>query len=154
MSTGNRWLITAFIRIFVFEALGLRHTCCDIDRINHYGYQNMHIPPTPRYPPATLRRIQKEDAYLMDLLEKLVLTLDADYDAFDGDLKAFIENCVEPELEKKLKEIRKEDEDEFGQGRRELGVAMKVYSDDEEEKEEIEDVESDDEPEVSSDEEG
>jgi len=153
---GCRELITAFIRIFIFEELELQHTCCDIERTLQatiYMILDGSISPTPRYPPAALRRIQQEDAYLVTFLEELVPAFDNAYDAFDGDLAAFVADYMDPELKQKKKELAKQDEEKYGQGRRELGVAMEVLSDDEEDEEESEDAESEFESDETSDQE-
>ncbi|KAF2868554.1 hypothetical protein BDV95DRAFT_670156 [Massariosphaeria phaeospora] len=151
----NRPLITAFIRISIFEALDLRHTCCDIEKITRSNFRNFSPPPWyPAAPP--LWKIQKEDAYLVDVLNELVPAFDADYDAFDGDLTAFVTNHLDPKMQEKLEELKRQDEKEYGQGRRELGVVMEVQSDDDNDDEENEegtkDVESENDDEESSDE--
>ncbi|KAF2642199.1 hypothetical protein P280DRAFT_296468 [Massarina eburnea CBS 473.64] len=134
----NRWLITDVIRGFGFWKLGIKHTCCDIERICSLYYPKPSTSPTPRYPPKELRRIQKEDAFLVDLLEKLVLQFDADYDNFEGDLRAFIEQHLIPRLDDELRKLKRQDIEKYGKGRRELGVVMNVGSEDEDEDEEEE----------------
>jgi hypothetical protein len=137
----NRWLVKSFIRSYVFESLGIRHTCCDIERILHEDNPDLDKSPTPRYSPTILRRIQKEDAFLVDLLEELVPVYDAEYDSFDGGLEAFVTDYMDLDLEKRLGEIRSQDEEQYGEGRRELGVVMEVESDDEVEEDPISDEE-------------
>jgi len=146
---------TAFIRIFVFEELGLQHTCCDIERIldSQDDEAAIALSPTPRYPPATLRRIQQEDACLVTILEELVPAFYNAYDTFHGDLAAFVANYMDPMLKEKKKDLARHDQKEFGQGRRELGVVMEMLSDDEEGEDESEDAESEVEDEETSDEE-
>jgi hypothetical protein len=138
---NSRGLISDFIRACVFSRLKIRHTCCDIERIQHLGKPNLSKSPTPRYQTRELQRIQKEDAYLVDVLEKLVPELNADYDNFEGNLKDFVYGHMYPRLDEVLKELKRRDREKYAQGRRELGVVMEIGSEDEEEDEEVEEIE-------------
>lgn len=122
---NNRWLVTQFIRLTIFSYLGIRHTCCDISWIvrgNHNFFR-------PRYPPRETRRIQDEDRYLTDLFEQLVEELDKEYDTFGGDLTTFYDERLMPRLNSELDRLKEEDA-QFTQGRRELGVRMEMVSSD------------------------
>jgi hypothetical protein len=138
---NNRGLISDFIRACAFSQLGIRHTCCDIQRILHWGTPDLSKSPTPRYQTKELQRIQKEDAYLVDILENLVPKLDADYDNFEGDLEHFVLDHLYPRLENVLKDLKRQDTEMYAQGRRELGVVMEIGSEDEEEDGEVEEIE-------------
>jgi hypothetical protein len=152
---NNRWLINAYIRLYTFDVLELRHTCCDIRRVQHGRYEDidLSISPTPRYPPTILQRIQKEDAFLVSLLEELVPAFDADYDTFGGDLEAFVKNYLDPQLKEKLKVIKKQDTEQYGQGRRELGVIMELEADEENTEEDVNNDKLEGEDKTSSDDE-
>jgi hypothetical protein len=139
---NSRGLVSAFIRASAFAKLEIRHTCCDIERIHHWGKPDLSKSPTPRYQAKELQRIQKEDAFLVDTLEKVVPELDAEYDNFEGDFKAFVREHFDPRLDKVLKDLKREDKKMYAQGRRELGVVMEIGSEDEEEDEEVEEIES------------
>jgi hypothetical protein len=138
---NSRGIISSFIRACAFSKLEIRHTCCDIKRIHHGGEPDLSKSPTPRYQTRELQRIQKEDAYLVDILEKVVPELDADYDNFEGDLKAFARRHLYPRLNDVLKDLKRQDTHMYAQGRRELGVVMEIGSEDEEEDGEVEEIE-------------
>jgi hypothetical protein len=141
-TVNGRGLISDLIRACAFSKLEIRHTCCDIERILHWGKPDLSKSPTPRYQARELQRIQKEDAYLVDILEKLVPELDAEYDNFEGDLKAFVREHLHPRLDDVLRDLKRQDRDLYAQGRRELGVLMEIGSGDEEEDEEVEEIDS------------
>jgi hypothetical protein len=136
----SRGFISDFTRACVFSKLGIRHTCCDIKRIQHKGKPDLLKSPTPRYQTRELQRIQKEDAYLVDILEKLVPELDAEYDNFEGNLEDFVYGHLYPRLDNVLKDLKKKDTEMYAQGRRELGVVMEIGIEDEED-EEVEEIE-------------
>jgi hypothetical protein len=138
---NSRWLISSFIRACAFSKLQIRHTCCDIRRIQHNDKPDLSKSPTPRYQTRELQRIQKEDAYLVDVLEKLVPDLDAEYDNFEGDFTTFALEHLYPRMDNVLKELKRQDREKYAQGRRELGVLMEIGSEDEEEDEEVEEIE-------------
>jgi hypothetical protein len=137
----SRGLISDFIRAYAFCKLEIRHTCCDIERIQHNHKPDLSKSPTPRHQARELQRIQKEDAYLVDILEKLVPELDAEYDNFQGDFTAFALDHLYPRLDNVLKDLKRQDREMYAQGRRELGVVMEIGSEDEEEDEEVEEIE-------------
>jgi hypothetical protein len=140
-TANSRGLIGDFIRACVFSKLEIRHTCCDIGRIQHRGKPNLSKSPTPRYQTRELQRIQKEDAYLVDVLEKLVPELDAEYDNFEGNLEDFVYGHLYSRLDNVLKDLKKQDTEMYAQGRRELGVVMEIGIEDEED-EEVEEIDS------------
>lgn len=119
-NVSNRWFNIDLIRAITFSSLGLRHTCCDMSRTTKYGRPNL----TLRYSPKQLRRIQEEDHYLVERLEELVPLYASRYDRFQGDLKAFLEKCLYPGLQEVLRNLKKEDSEQYAQGRREAGVIM------------------------------
>jgi hypothetical protein len=139
---SSRWLISSFIRACAFSKLEIRHTCCDIARIRHGGKPDLSKSPTPRYQTRELQRIHKEDAYLVYMLEKVVPELDAEYDHFEGDFKAFVREHLYSRLDGVLKDLKRQDTKKYAQGRRELGVVMEIGSEDEDENEEVEEIES------------
>jgi hypothetical protein len=138
---NSRGLVGDYIRAFAFSKLEIRHTCCDIERIQHDRKPDLSKSPTPRYQAKELRRIQKEDAYLVDILENLLPELDAGYDNFKGDFKAFMLEYLDPRLNAVLKDLKRQDREKYAQGRRELGVVMEIGSEDEEDVEEVEEIE-------------
>jgi hypothetical protein len=140
--TNGRGLISDFIRAYAFSKFKIRHTCCDIQRIQHKGKPDLSKSPTPRYQARELQRIQKEDAYLVDILEKLVPQLDAEFDRFDDDFETFVLKYLYARMDNVLKELKRQDREKYAQGRRELGVIMEIGSEDEEEDEEVEEIES------------
>jgi hypothetical protein len=135
---SSRGLISDFIRACAFSKLGIRHTCCDIERIQHQGIPDLSKSPTPRYQARELQKIQNEDAYLVDVLERLVPELDAEYDNFEGDFEAFVLEYLDPRVNAVLKDLKRQDREKYAQGRRELGVVMEIGSEDEEDVEEVE----------------
>jgi hypothetical protein len=139
--SNSRGLISDFIRACAFSKLEIRHTCCDIARIQHDGKPDLSKSPTPRYQTRELQRIQKEDAYLVNVLEKLLPELDAEYDNFKGDFKTFALEHLYPRTNDVLKDLKEQDREKYAQGRRELGVVMEIGSEDEEE-DEVEEIES------------
>lgn len=148
----NRWLVTEYIRLAAFSKLRIRHTCCELGRIQHNGTPQFHSPPTPRYPPDQLERIIEEDEFLVKLLDEVVEELDQKYERFNWGLEAFLDYHIIPKLDGVLERLKEEDTRIFAGGRRDMGVFMEVES---REYEEIEDGESvsDSEDEHDSDEE-
>ncbi|KAI4620129.1 hypothetical protein J4E80_004655 [Alternaria sp. BMP 0032] len=71
-----------------------------------------------------LHRIQEEDAVLVTVLEELVPSFDARYDAHESDLQSFINDVVTPEINIVLDQLKQEDEAANAAGRREMGVVM------------------------------
>ncbi|OAL44379.1 hypothetical protein IQ07DRAFT_685009 [Pyrenochaeta sp. DS3sAY3a] len=144
-ASDKRWTITELLRLLIFSALEIRHTCCDIERILHSGEPNPRVCPVPRYPPKQTQRIQEEDAYLTDLLEELVPKFDARYDEFDGSIREFVYDALFPGLIEILQQVEIEDEALFKVGRRKLGVTMepqfgRISEEDEEELALVEEV--------------
>ncbi|CAI9627641.1 unnamed protein product [Alternaria burnsii] len=147
-------LIHGYMRLFVFSYLELRHTCCDIGRIEHRDHPDYRKQPYPRYCPKEERRIKNEDARLREILEELVPMFISQSDAVGGTLLEFVVDVMIPKMREVAKELKKEDAAFYAQGRRELGVVMYEDEDDaeqsesgEEEEEQVEDIEeeSDDE---------
>jgi hypothetical protein len=132
-------LIHGYIRLFVFSYLELTHTCCDIDRIGHWGDcdPECRSQPYPRYSPKDLRRIKNEDAPLRERLNELVPDLISQYESFDGQLLDFVIEVLIPTMRRTAKELKEEDKALYAAGRRELGVVM-CYDDDENEGEDSE----------------
>jgi hypothetical protein len=146
--------IYGYIRLFVFSYLELRHTCCDISRIEHEDHPAYNKQPYPRYSPKEERRIKNEDARLREILEELVHVFISQFDAVGGRLLDFVVDVMIPKMRQVAKELKEEDAALYAQGRRELGVVMYEDEDDaeqsesgEEEEEQDEDIEeeSDDE---------
>jgi hypothetical protein len=125
-------LIHEYIRLFVFSYLELRHTCCDITRIQHFNRPDHTKRPYPRYSPKELRRITKEDAHLRKRLEELVPALISQYDSYGGKLEDFVIEVLIPTMRKTAKELKEEDKALYAAGRRELGVVMDGYEDEDE----------------------
>jgi len=123
-------LIYGYIRLFVFSYLELRHTCCDINRIEHEDGPDYTKQPYPRYPPKELRRINEEDAHLRARLEQLVPQLITRHDAFGGKLQDFVIEVLIPTMRRTAKELKEEDKTLYAAGRRELGVIMNEDEDD------------------------
>lgn len=122
---AHRWIITEFIRLCVFNWLGIRHTCYDLSSImNPRCICEFSLPPAPWYSRNDLHRIQEEDAYLVSLLEYLVPLFDARYDTHEGDLLSFVDDVLAPEMNIVLDQMKKEDEAAHAAGRREMGVVM------------------------------
>ena len=128
MHAANRTIITEFIRLCVFSWLGIRHTCCDLELfmspLDHWDNPNLSRPPSPRYPPDELHRIQEEDADLVSLLEDLVPLFNARFDAHEGDLVSFVDDVLVPEMNILLDQMKQEDATAHAAGRRALGVIM------------------------------
>lgn len=122
--SGHRWIVSEFIRLWVFSLLGIRHSCCNISKIEHRGKPVFECQPLPRYPLAKLQRIGEEDEYLREVLEKTVSSLDVQYDAYTGDLQCFIDELLLPQTEIELERLKREDNTTFGMGRQSLGVLM------------------------------
>jgi hypothetical protein len=120
-------IIHEYIRLFVFSYLELRHTCCDIKRIQHYYSWNPSDSgnqPCPRYPPKDTRRITHEDAHLRARLDELVPELISQYDTIGGELCDFVIDVLIPTLRKTSRVLKEEDKALYASGRRELGVIM------------------------------
>ena len=128
-------LINEYIRLFVFSYLEIRHTCCDIDRIQHYDNPDYTRQPYPRYSPKDLRRITNEDAHLRARLEQLVPELITRHDSFEGKLQDFVVDVLIPTMRRTAKELKEEDKALYAAGRRELGVIMNEDEDETEEEE-------------------
>ena len=120
---AHRWIVTEFIRLCVFSWLGIRHTCCDLDKIWFADESNLSCQPLPRYPPDELQRIQEEDAYLTVVLDMVPL-FNARYDTHEGDLQSFVDDILLPEMETVLDRLKQEDEATYAASRREMGVVM------------------------------
>jgi len=107
-SVEHRWIITQFIRLLVFSLLGIRHTCCNLDRIEHLGEPDFSKKPLPRYPLDKVQRVRSEDEHLVAIMELNVTALDAWYDAHDGDLQSFVDLCLLPRMELVLNGLKEE----------------------------------------------
>ena len=143
-------LIYGYIRLFVFSYLEIRHTCCDIERIQHNDNPDFTKRPYPRYCPKELRRINEEDAHLRARLETLVPELISQHDSFSGKLQDFVIDVLIPTMRRTAKELKEEDKTLYAAGRRELGVVMDEDGNDTEgdeddaEEEEVDSVEDSD----------
>lgn len=122
----NRWIVTEFIRLFVFSLLGIRHACCNINNIEHHGEPNFERQPLPRYPLGKLERVAAEDEGLKIVLEKMVPHFDAQYSVHIDGLQSFVDDILLPQIKVELDRVKGEDKDAFDTGRRTLGVDM-VY---------------------------
>lgn len=145
-------LICGYMRLFVFSYLELRHTCCDIGRIQHRDNPDCDMQPYPRYSPKEFERVVDEDAILCDTLEELVPIFVSQYSIVGGRLQDFVSGVMIPTLREVAKELKEEDEALYAEGRRELGVVMHEHRDNcepddscEEEEEEDTEEESDNE---------
>ena len=49
-SPEYRWFVTAFIRVVTFWKLGIRHSCCDLSRIQHGSFVLKHSKPSHPHP--------------------------------------------------------------------------------------------------------
>jgi hypothetical protein len=127
-------LIHGYMRLFVFSYLELRHTCCDIGRIEHRDHPDYRKQPYPRYCPKEERRIKNEDARLREILEELVPMFISQFDAVGGRLLDFVVDVMIPKMRKVAKELKEEDAALYAQGRRELGVV--IYEDEDAEQSE------------------
>jgi hypothetical protein len=136
-------LIYGFIRLFVFSYLEIRHTCCDINRIEHDDNPDYTKQPYPRYSPKKLQRITNEDAHLRKRLEELVPALISQHESYGRKLEDFVAEVLIPTMRKTAKELKEEDEDSYAAGRRELGVVM--YEDEDEDEQGDSDVEAEEE---------
>jgi hypothetical protein len=121
-----RHIIHEYIRSFVFSYLELRHTCCDINRIGHWGKEDPDFirQPCPRYSPKEEKRIKNEDAHLLAVLEELVPSLISQYNSFGGNLQNFVIDVLLPTMRATAKTLKEEDKALYAFGRRELGVIM------------------------------
>jgi hypothetical protein len=134
-----RRLVYEYIRLFVFSYLELRHMCCDIERIQHYGPPGQDCQPCPRYSPKETRRITHEDAHLRARHEELVPELISQYDSVGGEFRDFVIDVLIPTLRKTSKELKEEDKTLYASGRRELGVI--IYEDEDEAEQDDNDTE-------------
>jgi hypothetical protein len=125
-STDVQWLMAEFIRLAVFCRLGLRHTCCDLTRIHHWGSDDPDLSksPVPRYAAKETARILREDAFLLGLLEELVEGLYLEYNDLKLSAGEFFETRLVPKMDDVMHALAVEDEENYGRGRRELGVIM------------------------------
>jgi hypothetical protein len=149
-SPEDKWFVAALIRIMTFRKLGIRHTCCDLSRLEHRGLEHrglehrglehrglehrdwaydrsfdLHDSPI-RYPPEDIRRIRKEEAFLLGLLDELVEEFEHEFDMFEKDLESFFTEIWETKMEKVLMKLGQEDFEQYGAGRREMGVVMEM----------------------------
>lgn len=110
-----------FIRFVLFSTLEIRHTCCDLYPIKLSGELG---PLTPRYSKKELKCIVEEDADLRMVLEDLVPRFITQYENSGADLQDFVDDILEPGINKILAEMKTEDLRQYAVGRRELGVLM------------------------------
>ncbi|KAF2261841.1 hypothetical protein CC78DRAFT_338172 [Lojkania enalia] len=144
----RRSLARALIRSLTFWHLGLEHTCCDIKRVWYYhacqinnslaqefgGMPEAYFEspfendksPVPRHTPEVMQRIRDEDVYLLGRLEELVCDLDREYEALEMDIEEFILEHWCKTMEKDVAISVKQDEQQYGKGRREMGVALEL----------------------------
>ncbi|RAR09795.1 oxidoreductase, short chain dehydrogenase/reductase family [Stemphylium lycopersici] len=121
----HKWILSEFIRLCVFVMLGIRHICCNLDKIiMPFGEPDFTRQPLPRYSPEELQTIAEEDAHLISILEEMVPRFDKQCDEHDGDLRSFVDDVLIPEMIIVLERLKKEDETEYAAGRREVGVVM------------------------------
>jgi hypothetical protein len=129
-SPENRWFVAAIIRIMTFQKLEIRHTCCDLSRLEHDGF-TYGRPFDPyasliRHPPEQICRIRKEDAFLLGLLDELVEEFEHEFDMFEKDPESFFTETWETKMDKVLMKLGQEDFEQYGAGRREMGVVMEM----------------------------
>ena len=125
-ASDSSFVVLEFIRAYVFDALQMRHTCCDLRSAVSSG-KSSESPriPAHRHSRKETERIQEEDAPLRDFLEELVPKLFTSYTAFKKDLVAFVDEILDTEIEKALVRLL-EDDERFSLGRRQLGVVMEA----------------------------
>ncbi|KAI1671093.1 hypothetical protein Ptr902_08442 [Pyrenophora tritici-repentis] len=117
----SSFITTEFIRLYIFEALQMTHTCCTIIRAI--------IPPDVpvlRQTPKQMKSIREEDANLRDVLEDMVPKLCTKYQSSENGLSAFVDEILDPEIKSVLTRLQKEDEELYAAGTRELGVIMET----------------------------
>jgi hypothetical protein len=116
-----------------FDPLGLpiQYASEDIQyRIFGDGYYkdfNPHASPI-RYSPKDIRKMRKEDAFLLDLLEELMNEFELEFHIFEGNLQLFFNDVWEKKMGLVLKKLKKEDDERYGTGRREMGIVMETVS--------------------------
>lgn len=151
------------ICIVTFWKLGIRHTRCDLSRIQHGHVSGLdsdgipefkwrsydpHASPT-RYTPREIRRIRKEDAFLLNLLDELMEDFELEFDTFGGNMESFFNDIWKERMRVVFEILKKEDSKTYTTGRREMGVVMDAVSGDdagdgnEDEDEQISDQEGD-----------
>jgi len=122
------YFTTTIIRFITFERLGIQHTCCDLDRIQYDGIRRRSDPPASpyHYSQQEIRKIHEEDAFLLGLLEELVIEFDNAFQKFDGDFETFVVDVWEYRMKETLRRLRKEDHELYAEGRKQLGVKMEI----------------------------
>ena len=130
-SPENRWFVSAWIRFMTFEKLGIRHTCCDLDRIQHEQNENpnIHVSPTRRSLEET-NNIKEEDAFLLELLEKLVRRFENRLDDAWEDWGELVYGNWKVVMKRVLGTLEKIDRKDFAEGRKQLGVYIEEKEED------------------------
>ena len=105
-------VIHAIVRSMTFEKLGLRHTCCRMDFLGR-SFDTIDA--------EEAEEIRDEDREGIQLLESLLQRFEENYD--DRDLKTWLEEYWDPEMEDVLAELDREAHDEAGL--REAGVVLR-----------------------------
>lgn len=131
---SNRWTITALIRFFTFSKLEIRHTCCNIELLIEDTWtlrqirrieRNEHTPKLhPLYSSKEAKNIHDEDRHLISVLNRLVPEFDKAYDDFKQPFDIFLDSVMLPRIDQVLRELAREDHEQFSEGRRALGVIM------------------------------
>ncbi|KAF2787502.1 hypothetical protein K505DRAFT_342889 [Melanomma pulvis-pyrius CBS 109.77] len=117
----NRLVASALIRFATFTNLGLRHTCCDISRIQCRQDMKPDACASPhRYNMEERRRIMENDAFLLNLLEELVQELEAKFEALGMDLAKFMFRVWRRKMRDVLDKLEREGFGLYDRGRREL----------------------------------
>jgi hypothetical protein len=130
----DRELASVVFRSLTFWKLGLQHTCCDIGKLtqeawkvvrdNYQGYEELvQLSPT-RYSPDELVQVQKEDSFLIGRLEVLVARCVEQFENSDEDIVNFILGYWSEQMRYELEELWKMDDEEHGEGRMKMGVAL------------------------------
>ena len=73
--------------------------------------------------------MHKEDQHLIDVLERLVPELDQAYDDLAQPFETFLDAHMLPKINDVLRELAKQDHEQFSEGRRALGVSMEPLPD-------------------------
>lgn len=122
----SEWMVPELLRLIIFNELGLRHTCCKLDALEHHGHDEAdpEAIPSTRYSVDKLAEISEEDAFLREQLVKLLDEFLADFRSFDGDLEMFVSNEVLPEIATTLQRLKDEEQRLYAAGRMDIGVRM------------------------------
>ncbi|KAH4911197.1 hypothetical protein HBI80_022340 [Parastagonospora nodorum] len=97
-SPTYHWIVVQFIRVLVFSLLGIRHTCCNLAKIEFIREPDFEKMPWPRYTPDETEKIQEEDRFRKGLLEFNVKIFEGSYSQHKGSLQSFVDKCLLPRM--------------------------------------------------------